>query len=462
MRRSSRNNPAIEPRGRGRGSRGTQRGTAAAPAPAQPQIPPAPAAEAPPRPQVAEAPRFALTPALASRGIIDYQTRSGERLYSSATKQLEDERYDGEAYGLHQFLESLEKRSKNYGWDTGIMMIPPVIPDTMPSSLLGDYGTIDIERVRAFENTYIDTPTRSAQDTNLLYECIMNSISKEGRAKITIWKKDYMLRGFPSGNLLLKVLIRECHLDTNATSGGIRAKLSSLDTYLPKVGYDILKFNMYVKNLVIQLKARGESSNDLLTNLFKGYLAASDKAFVSYIDKKLELYEEGTEISADQLMLWARQKYDLLREKGTWNAPTEEEEKIIALEAQLKKMEKQMKSGKAKGNPKSNQNGRERRTNNKDNPRRKEKPDWFEKEPDDPTKKVTWNGKDWNWCGRSTGGKCESFVRHLPTDCKGMKKRKGDTTANRNVKVKVEAVEAEVMDEASDHGSDDDDDGYES
>ena len=145
--------------------------------------------------------------------IIDYQTRSGERLYSSATKQLEDEKYDGEAYGLHQFLESLEKRSKNFGWDTGIMMIPLVIPDMMPSSLLRDYGTIDIGRVGAFESTYINTPTRSAQDTNLLYKYIMNSISKEGRAKITIWKRDYMLRGFPSGNLILKVFIRECHLD---------------------------------------------------------------------------------------------------------------------------------------------------------------------------------------------------------------------------------------------------------
>lgn len=282
------------------------------------------------------------------------------------TKQLEDEKYDGGAYGLHHFLESLEKRSKNFGWDTGIMMIPSTIKGVVPSSLLRDYGTIDIGRVRAFESTYIDSPTRNTQDTNLSYECSMNSISKEGRAKITIWKRDYMLRGYPSGNLLLKVLIRECHLDTNATSGGIRAKISSLNTYLPKVGYDILKFNMYVKNLVIHLKARGESSNDLLTNLFKGYLAASDKAFVPYIDKKLELYEEGADISADQMMLWARQKYDLLREKGTWNVPTEEEEKIIALEAQLKKIEKQMKSGKTNPNAKINQNGRERRTTNKD------------------------------------------------------------------------------------------------
>ena len=99
---------------------------------------------------------------------------------------------------------------------------------------------------------------------------------------------------------------------------------------------------MYVKKLVDQLRARGEYINDLLINLFKGYLAATEKSFTTYIDKKLEAYEEGQDMTADQLMLWARNKYDLLLDKGTWNAPTEQEEKIIALQAQVKEMVKKL------------------------------------------------------------------------------------------------------------------------
>ena len=38
-------------------------------------------------------------------------------------------------------------------------------------------------------------------------------------------------------------------------------------------------------------------------------------------------------VSPDQLMQWERQKFDLLKEKGVWNAPSEEEEKLIALRA---------------------------------------------------------------------------------------------------------------------------------
>ena len=149
---------------------------------------------------------------------------------------------------------------------------------------------------------------------------------KEGKSKVTIWKKDYWIGGKPSVNFLLKVLIRESYLDTNATGSGIRSKIANLHNYLPTVGHDISLFNVYVNKQVYLLRARGEHTSDLLMNLFKAYLISSDKAFVRYIEKKLEAWEDGMLVfSPDQLMLWERQTSDLLKEKGVWNAPSEEE-----------------------------------------------------------------------------------------------------------------------------------------
>ncbi len=116
----------------------------------------------------------------------------------------------------------------------------------------------------------------------------MNSISKEGKTKILIWKKQYTVGNCSSGNLLLKIIIRESHLDTNATTASIRKKLSSLDTYVLTIGCDITRFNGYVRLLIDSVAARGERTQDLLTNRFKGYQAVNDKVFVSYIDRKLE------------------------------------------------------------------------------------------------------------------------------------------------------------------------------
>ena len=407
-----------------------------------PPLPPRPPNREP-GPPIAppQQPNFALSPALATTGIIDYSSRAGEKIYTSATKELDTVKYDGEAQGLMAFLELLEERATNFGWDTSIMMIPT--PHGDPINLLAGYGTITLAQIRAHEETYIGTPSRNAQDANLLYECIMNSISSECKAKLTIWKKEYRCGQLPSGNLLLKVLIRECHLDTNATVGGIRNRLSALDSYLPTVGYNITKFNMYVKNLVDQLRARGEFTNDLLINLFKGYLSATDKSFTTYIEKKLEAYEEGQDMTADQLMLWARNKYDLLLDKGIWNAPTEQEEKIIALQAQVKEMAKKLSEKKSpqttKGKTnKSAQNPKDKKKKSK----RTEKPDWFTKKPTNVHKTVHWNNREWNWCGADTGGKCESYVIHKPTECKGLKRQGSATKPQQPKKVKLKAEQA--------------------
>ena len=418
-------------------------GSTASREPAEPPMPPRPPNRQPPPPNAPPpGPIFALSPALATRGIIDYSTRAGEKIYSSATKELDASKYDGEAQGLMAFLELLEERATNFGWDTSIMMIPD--QNGTPINLLNGYGTITLEQVRRHEESYISTQTRNAQDSNLLYECIMNSISTECKAKLTIWKKEYRCGQLPSGNLLLKVLIRECHLDTNATVGGIRNRLSALDSYLPTVGYNITKFNMYVKNLVDQLRARGEFTNDLLINLFKGYLSATDKSFTTYIDKKLEAYEEGQDMTADQLMLWARNKYDLLLDKGTWNAPTEQEEKIIALQAQVKEMAKKLSEKKTQKSSKSKSATTTSKTKDKKKSKKVNKPDWFNQKPSDLHKKVTWNNREWNWCGKDTGGHCESFVIHKPTECKGLKRSAATPKSPNNKRVKLQAQETTI------------------
>ena len=84
----------------------------------------------------------------------------------------------------------------------------------------------------------------------------------------------------------------------------------------------------------------------------------------------------------------------------------------------------------------------------------KPKPAWFEREPDDPSKTISWNNKTWHWCGAKTGGKCESFVRHKPEDCRGRKRRsnQGDTKGNKRSKAH-EVIAQEAIGNNSD-GSD--------
>ena len=56
---------------------------------------------------------------------------------------------------------------------------------------------------------------------------------------MNVWKKQFMIGKYASGNLLLKVLVRESHLDTNATTSCIRTQLSSLDKDMMTISNDI-------------------------------------------------------------------------------------------------------------------------------------------------------------------------------------------------------------------------------
>jgi hypothetical protein len=97
---------------------------------------------------------------------------------------------------LYQFLQSLGNRASKYGWDNGaegILKIPEddVDPNAEVFYLVNEYGQMAIERIREFDETYIDTADRKAQDSCMLYQCLMGSISKEGKKKILVWKDEY-------------------------------------------------------------------------------------------------------------------------------------------------------------------------------------------------------------------------------------------------------------------------------
>jgi hypothetical protein len=98
---------------------------------------------------------FALTPAVAVTGVVDFKTREGQKLFQTATHKLEDEPFECDADGLHQFLKSLSARAEECGWanDTGgFLRIPKDLSTRLTrlgdgESLLDKHGSVPIENM---------------------------------------------------------------------------------------------------------------------------------------------------------------------------------------------------------------------------------------------------------------------------------------------------------------------------
>jgi hypothetical protein len=157
---------------------------------------------------------FALTPARVTNMVLDYNTNIAIKIYKGAVQPLSPE-FDVDSEGLNVFLAALFSKAREYGWDS-ILEVPRDLQAPMIDlvNVLTNYGEFTLEHLRAFASTYVATPTRAAQDSIMLYECMWNTLSKVGKAKVWVWKEDFHVNAIPTGILLLKVIIREAHIDT--------------------------------------------------------------------------------------------------------------------------------------------------------------------------------------------------------------------------------------------------------
>jgi len=402
----------------------------------------------------------ALTPALDISGTLRYRSnKTHYYLWKSGTKSLEEELFDCTPDTFFQMIKSLEERANEMGWtkDGGILWVRRKGGELI--NLLESYGSISLRRIQRHELTYWNNGYRMSQDDRMLYECIMNSLSPEGKQKINVHKNEYHLKDgnkrVPSGLCLFKVLVRESYLDSNATTSMIRQQLARLHEHMEKVGNDVIKFNNHVKMLLTALHARNESTLDLLTYLFEAYAVCKDKEFNKFIRDLQTDHDMGTKKIDDmELMALAEKKYKIMKTLNKWEAPTMEDEKILALQAKLEKMQDNLK--KASRRRKKLQEEQEGQNKRQKFDRNKKKPEWFKHPPKPGHEHETkeWNGAIWHYCCVKTGGKCGGKWRtHEPRECEGPGRKKpgkgeGKKGPGKRKTPKIEIKAAEI-DESS-------------
>ena len=404
----------------------------------------------------------ALTPGQAMTGVLDYAgNKAHAYLFKNATRKLEEELFDCTPDQFFPFLKNLEVRANAFNWTTnqGIMWVHR--HGGVLINLLEGYGSISLRRVTRHEKTYWDTGSRASQDDRMLFECLMNSLSAAGKAKINVHSEEYMLRSgeavVPSGLCLFKVIVRESYLDSNATTGMIREQLSNLDVFMPTVDNDITRFNNHVKMLLNALHARNERTLDLLTYLFKAYAVCNDKEFSKFIGDIQTDHDMGIKrVDANELMALAEKKFKIMKTLNKWEAPSHVEEKILALQAKLNKVQGQLK--KAGKRFQENEGGGKKESNKEK--RNKQKPEWFNSPPASGNMHETkkWNGAVWHFCCMETGGKCGGKWRtHLPKDCEGPGKRKAgkEKKSERKKPKKDKVPKVQLQSATLDSGSDD-------
>jgi hypothetical protein len=291
---------------------------------------------------VAFAPGFALMPA--AHAIVDYEMREGVALYRSNTRCLYTDTtqlYDGSPEGYLGFLNRVQQRIREGNMEA-LFEVPADLTAAIPNMrpFIAHHGTFTIEHLRQFAAPFMTANNRDTQDNFMMSTAIMASLNSTMLNCINVHCALYTYGGHIVALLLLKVIIREAHLDSNASTRFARENLGNLAEHMKKQGDDIGKFNEFVCQQLDILAARGKSTLDLLPNLFLGYKAVEDQAFLRYIKDNETKYDDGEFVhTPEQLMHLCANCYKVRLEGGLWNAPNRDQARILALQSQISQLQ---------------------------------------------------------------------------------------------------------------------------
>jgi hypothetical protein len=224
----------------------------------------------------AQAPHFGLAPACAYPDVLNYSDQSAAKLFKAGTDALSI-KFDCKPDNLQLFLDQARDRSIVFDW-LKILSIPSQGDVALSKDLIESYGEISYQDVCNHALTYMHEDTRKAQDSFMMHHCLMNSLTDDAQKQVRTRGNvlPFMFGGKGSGPVLLKVIIMVSHVGTRATITSAMTKLSNLDHAMREQDSGIEHFNDYVIGLVSKLHARGEQTQDLLVNHFKGYKACKD------------------------------------------------------------------------------------------------------------------------------------------------------------------------------------------
>ena len=410
-----------------------------------------------------QAPIFSLTPGVQDINFIDYGTKAGKKIFEEATKAVKDE-FDGTSEKVTILQEQMEGKCTDFGWNnqdtSDIINIPPDLlnpGDTV--NLLQEYSQLSMAMITTWAMAFIvNRNTRRAQNNYNMYRSLVNSLDSDTQTIMALEKDKYTVQGQVITALFYKILISKAEVDTQATIALTRTALTKLDQKMLDLNSNVKDFNTYVKTCKSKLNNRRADSSDLLINLFTGYKAARDSDFVDTIQQVEKDYLHGKtpNLTDEQLMSQALVAYQVRKEAGIWGNLSQEQELIVAMQAELsgikdKRLKLDTKSnktkGKGKGKGKKKQGERTRSEYQRLNP-------WKYKNTNNATTKVH-DSKTYYWCKYHNNGD-GMWVEHQLSECRNRERDEANspgtdpTSAETQAHAAIAAIQEESEEEDSD------------
>ena len=293
---------------------------------------------------------FAETPqTLGVDDLIDYSTKRGKDIYNQGCEALDDKALTN---GFNMtpnetvvFIEALKRKADSMGWSKGTKQITKFTNrDGVDIDIIKNYGQIDMATLKTACERFCkvgeaDSATRARQNNKMMSMCLANSLSLTAKVQLLTYKNEYIFDGVEYAPLMYKVIMRLATIDSVATTQTLRDNLQNLSVFAATVSGDVDKINTEFNKNYSQILARGATVDDPLNILFNAYLVVPCYHFKTYMKQKHNGYLDGTlTLTHEVLMAFAKAHFDYLKNTGQWGAKSPDDEKIVAMAAEINAM----------------------------------------------------------------------------------------------------------------------------
>jgi hypothetical protein len=282
------------------------------------------------------------------------------KFYNKGCEKLSGEAFNGKM--LLTWLVQIRDKANMFTWITIL---------TVNGKLLTQqFADITLEEVRAHAQLYQEKATREAQNAEMLIQCLKASISRAVYNKVYLQREKYTIMRrnthefVEDGVCFLKTIIDNYYSNTRSSTKQIRKQLAQLNYYMKNVAKgDVSKLCEHVRELIYELNAAGETTNDLLANLLEALKEVPDSNFQRRLGNQVDLWsmrkldwaDDGSDLMTEAEVYyqeavnthrWGKkaQRHDMVYAfKAEESEPEEEKEKpteaqqMLAMATKLKK-----------------------------------------------------------------------------------------------------------------------------
>ena len=354
---------------------------------------------------------------------VDYSIPANVKIFHEHVKPIGGG-YSGNAADLRQFLHQLNVRGKALGWVQPLNVDVPGKP--IPINIATGYNQLTIEEVQQYIRSHIaGQQTRAAQADYELFHALHNSMGPSLLNKTSLRPEQYQVTVndtvYDSGACLLMVMIREVTTTSKATQIQLTRELHKMGV----AEFEALDWNVSAivekyRLMFDQMRSFGQLPPDMVPTILDGFKSCPDQGLKDYVQSTLnDFYDDKVQLDNEKLLSRIEANYKIRVADGSYNVPTADQKKIIALEARLSDVLSKQAKHSSQSNGDREGSGRSQA--------------WMTKAPsadNDKCKKVgdTWTlqrgNKKFVWCEHH-----KKWGRHKSSDCKANKQDSSEDDA---------------------------------